>query len=121
MNTVNEHFIDIICEKILDEQNKVLRSTLPSFIKLTLYVSSYNSKDLLLIPHGDRYDMVKNYTTDMVALTVEQSAKITKAINARDSAFNIKPINKDLYEGFEKEMLDREMEDQLTTTTEEAV
>jgi len=117
---LHPNFIKILVKGILDKNNTIGFQENPDIVQLSIKVneSSWDNKYFTIIPQGDHLILGKRYG-EMIGLSGQQSKDILNALNKRKSFFDCDINNKMFYEGFEKQMLDMEIEEQLGGSDED--
>jgi len=117
---LHPNFIKILVKEILNKNNTIGFQENPDIIQLSIKVSesSWDNKSFTIIPQGDNLILGKRYG-EMIGLSGQQARDIVSALNKRKSFFDCDINNKTFYEGFEKQMLDMEIEEQLGGSDED--
>jgi hypothetical protein len=117
---LHPNFIKILVKEILNKNNTISFQENPDIIQLSIKVSesSWDNKSFTIIPQGDNLILGKRYG-EMIGLSGQQSKDVLTALNKRKSFFDCDINNKTFYEGFEKQMLDMEIEEQLGGSDED--
>lgn len=111
---LHPNFMKILVNAILDKKNPVIFKENPDIIELSIKTNdnSWDNKVFTIIPQNDNIILGKRYG-DTIGLSGQQAKDIMNALNKRRDYFDYDINNKTYYEGFEKQMLDMEVEDAL--------
>ena len=111
---LHPNFIKILVNAILDKNNVATFKENPDIIELSVKINdrSWDNKVFIIIPQNDKIILGKRYG-DLIGLDIQQSKDIVNALNKRKDYLDCDVNNKTYYEGFEKQMLDMEIENTL--------